>query len=309
MRVFRRVFLLAVGAIALIAAVLGALAVRDPEPRFRARHGELRSAFEQASMTRGVIASREVRLVSSSGLAVDLAMAWDDDLALARRPLVLIVGGHKTGRAAVDLIGQPRGTVIAAISYPFDGDHAVKGLAVVPAVPAIRRAILDTPPALLLALDYLAQSPLIDTTQIELVGVSLGAPFAVIAGAMDPRVSRVWSIHGAGEPYTLLAHNLRRRIPFAPARALVAATSSALISGPRLAPERWAPRIAPRRFVMVNALDDERIPRHAVETLWSSAGDPREMIWMPGRHVQGSRIEIVQKLVGIVFEHLDSRSR
>ena len=51
-------------------------------------------------------------------------------------------------------------------------------------MPAIRGAIFDTPPALMLAADYLLGQPDADPRRLEVVGVSLGAPFAILAGAL-----------------------------------------------------------------------------------------------------------------------------
>jgi hypothetical protein len=220
--------------------------------------------------------------------------------ASARRPAVLLLGGHVTGRDAVRLIPETRGAVVVAMSYPYHGEHRLRGLEIIRQVPAIRRAVLDTPPAVMLAVDYVASLPGVDPTRLEGVGVSLGAPFMVIAGALDPRLSRVWSIHGSGGSYGPLAANLERTIPFAPARAAVAALGSLLISGPRLAPERWVDRIAPRPFIMLNARDDEQMPRRFVERLYMRADQPKTMIWVPGGHVR-AKPELVHPLVDMVL--------
>ena len=166
-------------------------------------------------------------------------------------------------------------------------------------MPAIRRALLDTPSAVMLALDYLLMQPDVDPARVEAIGVSLGAPFVVVAGALDRRISRVWVIHGSGESFTPLEHNMRRKIPF-PASVAVAGLANVLIAGPRLAPEHWVGRIAPREFVMINALDDERLPRASVEKLYASAREPKSITWMPGRHVR-ARPEIVRELVDMVL--------
>jgi len=52
--------------------------------------------------------------------------------------------------------------------------------------------------------------------------VSLGAPFALVAGALDRRVRRVWSVHGAGDLPLLIDTALRRAIPFSPLRRAAA---------------------------------------------------------------------------------------
>jgi fermentation-respiration switch protein FrsA (DUF1100 family) len=282
--------------------------LRDPTPRFVERRSHLAEASAGPAELIDGHWVRLVHLTAASGLKVDLLLKRpaDDSAAEgpgARRPLLVLLGGHVTGRDAVKLIPETRGTVVASLSYPFEGDTRLKGLSIIPKVPKIRAALLDTPPALMLALDYLLTQPGIDSSRVEGVGVSLGAPFVVIAGAMDTRFSRVWAIHGSGESYTPLEHNMRRNIRVAPLRVALAALATVVMAGPRLAPERWAPRIAPRPFVMINATDDERIPRSSVEKLYASARQPKDIIWVPGRHVR-ARPEVVRQLVDMVLDRV-----
>jgi hypothetical protein len=132
------------------------------------------------------------------------------------------------------------------------------------------------------------------------VGVSLGAPFVTIAGALDARIHRVWSVHGSGGSYAPLEASMRRTIGFAPLRVLAATIANLLISGPRLAPEQWVARIAPRPFMMVNASDDERMPRHSVDALFLAASQPKEQVWMSGKHIHGD-LPTIKRLVEIVM--------
>lgn len=287
---------------------LGALwLLRDPTPRFLERRSELARWSESAPEIVEGHALRTVHLVASSGLEVDMLVKQpapqDDATAPVRRPLLLLLGGHQTGREAARLIPDTRGTVVVALSYPFHGDHHMKGPRVVLAAPAIRGAILDTPPALMLALDYLLRQPEVDPARVELVGVSLGAPFACIAGALDARVGRVWAIHGSAGSYVPLEHNMRRTIPIAPVRVAAARLADVIIAGPRLAPEHWVARIAPRPFVMVNARDDVQMPREEVERLYASARQPKELIWVPGGHVR-ARPEVVRPLIDLVLSRV-----
>jgi hypothetical protein len=293
-------------AVAVVAGVgSAAWLLRDPVPRILARRATLLEARGDTAVGDAGHISEQLTVRSTSGLAVQMLLRRpepDSTGVEPRRPLFVILGGYTTGARAANLIPDTHGNIVVALAYPYDGDVRIKGAAVVPAVPRIRRAILDTPPAVMLALDYLLSRPDVDPSRVELVGASFGTPFATIVGALDGRVSRVWSLHGAGEPYTLISHNLRKSVPFAPARAVVAGLASILAAGPRLAPERWAPRIAPRPFVMINATEDERLPRAAVMTLYESAQEPKELIWLPGAHMQSNRKEVLQSLVNSVLE-------
>jgi dienelactone hydrolase len=290
-------------ALAAVCAMATFYFLRDPTPYFLERRSRLESVIEDSAELLDGYRVQTVRLTASSGLRVDLSLKRPAADAIGTRPLVVLLGGHRTGRDAVALIGDTRGTVVAALSYPYRGDPALKGLAIVRHVPAIRDAVLDTPPALMLALDYLVAQPDIDPARVDAVGVSLGAPFVCIAGALDPRIARVWSIHGSGDSYAPLEMNMRRNIRFAPARVLVAGLADLLVSGPRLAPDRWVARISPRPFVMINATEDERMPRPSVETLYASARQPKEIIWLSGRHVR-PQPEVVRQLVELVLDRV-----
>ena len=283
--------------------------LRDPAPRFAERRSTLVAVEEGPVDVSAGHVSQPVRLQASSGLSVDLLVRAPDsppeeELAPGSggRPLLLILGGYRTGEQAAMLVEDTRGTVVAAMAYPYDGPVNFEGLLAVPRyVPRIRRALLDTPPAVQLALDHLLSRSDVDPTRVELVGVSFGSFFAAVAAALDQRVTRLWLIHGAAQPYTLFEHGLQRSVPHRAPRAVVAAVANVLAAGPRLAPELWVPQVAPRPVIMINALDDERLPREAVEALYASAREPKEQIWLTGQHIQPNRQEIVQQLVDVVL--------
>jgi dienelactone hydrolase len=300
-----------VALVALAALLLGGTGAvlwltRNPVPHFEARHDSLAGITERAGTVDGTTFEHEVQVRATSGLTIELAIrrpaGVEPDTAIVRRPLFLVLGGHERGKGAAALIGDTRGAIFASLEYPFDGDHKAKGLAVVAQVPAIRRALFDIPPAVSLALDYLLARPDVDPTRVELVGASFGAPFATIAAARDTRVTRLWLAHGGGDTYAMIARGLEKDIPFMPARVPVAVLANVLANGPRFTPEKWIGRVAPRPVVMLNAEEDEKIPRRSVEVLYAAAGDPKELVWLPGQHMQGNRPEVIERLIAAVME-------
>src|SRR5512138_1147959 len=293
----------AIGVTAVLVVILVAGVVyllRDPLPRFRERRSSLASVVEGETTIESGFALTPAHLTAKSGLALDVVVRRAIVDSGRTLPLAVILGGHYKGREAARMLGDTRGVVAVALSYPFTGDPRPDAATFLREIPKIRAAFLDTPPAIMLALDYLRRLSDVDTTQVEAIGVSLGAPFVCIAGALDQRFTRVWSIHGSGGSYVPLEANMRRSIPFMPLRVLAAGISNVIIDGPRLDPVRWVGRIAPRPFMMVNAEGDERLPRSAVDELYRAAREPKEMIWMPGIHVHGDSATI-HRLVGIVM--------
>ena len=292
------------GLVVLGAALLGFAGClslfRDPTPRILERRGLLARAEEGPLVPAEEFFDQEVRLVSSSGLEVelDLRVSARDG---APRPAILLLGGHRTGRRAAQLVPGTHRAVVAAMSYPTRVER-IEGPG---DVLAARRAILDTPAAVMLCADYLGGRPDVDPSRMELVGVSLGAPSACVAGALDARFARVWSIHGGGSPPRLLAAALRRELSSPLLCWLAGRALAPLAHGIALAPEKWVGRIAPRPFVMVNARGDGSIPRACVEILHGAAGEPKELVWVEGGHIDKRRQDQIRELCALVLERME----
>lgn len=296
----RKPLLIAAGALVVATGALVAYLLRDPRPRFSERRSQIASVVESPPVAHGGSTLQRVQLAATSGLTVEISVRRQMNDAGRKLPAVVILGGHFTGAEAAKLVGETPGVTVVAVSYPFSGNPRPGTLTFLRDIPRIRAAFLDTPPALMVVADYLYGRTDVDTTRIEAVGVSLGAPFVTIAAALDSRFTRVWALHGSGGSYAPLEASLRRTFDFAPLRMLSAAIANVIIAGPRLAPERWASRISPRPFIMVNATDDERLPRASVEALYRGAAEPKEMIWMSGKHIHADA-PTIQRLVAIVM--------
>ena len=296
--------LLALAALLLAAGLAGtAWLLRDPLPRMLERRSALAQVKELDSEVADDARFESVRLVATSGLSVNVTVRRHLADSIGRLPTMVILGGHLTGAQAAKLIPETPGLIVAAMSYPFDGNPRPSAATFITEIPQIRGAFLDTPPALMLALDYLTRRGDVDTTRIEAVGVSLGAPFVTIAASLDDRFSRVWALHGSGGSYAPLEVSMRRTIGFGPLRAFAATVANVIINGPSLAPERWVADIAPRPFIMVNASGDERLPRESVDALFAAAAEPKEQIWMSGGHIHADA-PTIERLVRIVLERI-----
>jgi fermentation-respiration switch protein FrsA (DUF1100 family) len=279
---------------------------RDPATLFAARRAPIADVVVGRADTVHGHLVEPVRVRATNGLTVEMLVKRPIPASgsSARAPLVLLLGGHHAGREAANYIPDTQGYAVAALSYPYDGPHKLSALGALRAAPSIRRALLDTPPAIQLALDWLLTEPWVDARRVEGVGASLGVPFMTAAAAVDPRITRLWAVHGAGDLYELLAHNMRPLVRARPLRAAAVEVAYRVGAGDALAPERWIARISPRPFVMINATDDERIPRDAVLALYRAAREPKSLVWLPGRHVQRDRPEVTRALVAAVLERM-----
>jgi hypothetical protein len=238
---------------------------------------------------------------------VELALRLPHE-RLPHSPLLVILGGQETGRAAVEVIPDTRGVVVAALSYPFGTVPHRDGLQLAFALGRIQRGILDTPPAVLLAIDYLLARPDLEIEQVELAGISFGAYLAAVPAALDPRVKRLWLIHGSGDPAAVLEAGLRKRIPWSVLRQGLASLLATVAAAHHLSPEYWVARIAPRSLVVVNARADTALPPNAVRVLHESLAPPYEVLWTPGDHVHPKRPETIRAITDMLFERIGTVS-
>jgi dienelactone hydrolase len=260
--------------------------------------------LEEISHEAGGFTSQGVRLTADSGLrfyASVLRPAAEHEPL----PVVVLLGGYRTGRDAVRLVGHPGNAVMVALDYPYDGPMEIRSAtSFARSTSAIQQALLDTPPATSVLLDWLSTQPWADVSQAELVGVSFGAPFVAVAGALDERFRRVWIIHGGAGNRDWIEHNLQVHVPQAWLRPFAAAMIHLLIYGASFDTEDWVAQIAPRPVVIIGAREDERVPEHMVKNLYRAAKPPKELIWTEGGHVDPRRPDLVQALLDIVRDRI-----
>ncbi len=251
----------------------------------------------------GGFISQAVTVRADTGLVVNLRVLRPAGIE-GPLPLVVILGGHRTGRDAVDLIGAPGPMVVAALDYPYDGPERPRGIRQSLAmIAAARRGLRDTPPAVRLALDWLSIQPLVDPAHMELMGVSLGVPLATTVAAADERISRLWLVHGSGDNRRWIAHNIGSRVKWVPLREVIAWLLHLLARGPAFEAGSRVGLVAPRPVVIIGARDDARLPALMVEALYAAAGEPKTLLWTEGGHVD-RRPEIVQQILDIVRRHI-----
>lgn len=279
-------------------------AYRPQAAYFDARQGRLVDIQTLESYSTNGQSSSFLRLVSDSGLAVSVRVIRrsGDDRAL---PVLVVLGGHRTGSDAVDLFGNVGDRAVVALDYPYDGPEKVKGVRqVLATLPLARRAFLDTPPAVSLTLDWLSAQPWADQDQVVIIGASLGVPFAALAAARDDRIDGAMLVHGAADNQRWLETQVARRN----ANRLLVRPLATLIHWLAYAPTFDTARnvglISPRPVLVIGATDDERTPAGETEALYEAAGEPRRLRWTRGQHIEPDRHEIIAELLEIADEEL-----
>jgi len=303
----RSILLYAVIAL-VITATLGLTWLRweSHQPRddwFDARRGNVESVAVEDSVTADGQLSAFITLRSDTGLSFSFrVIRHPTGIPL---PVLLVLGGHRTGSDAVELFGNVGERAIVAVDYPYGGPEKVRGLAsIAKAVPLARQGFLDTVPAVSLVVDWLLEQPWVDPGQLMIVGASLGVPFAATAAARDSRIKGAVLVHGAYDNRLWLETQVARRVDMKFMHWPLGTILYWLAYGPVLnTPERVA-LISPRPVLIVGARNDERTPAGQTELLFAAANEPKLLRWTGGRHIQPGRNEVVQELLRIADDEL-----
>lgn len=251
----------------------------------------------------------DLLLTSSTGLQVRCRLR--QARGPGPHPGVILLDGIKQGRRVVDYPAVQeiaQNALVVSMDYPLEWIHRLQAWELPRVAFSLRPSALDAVSAILLILDYLETRPDVDSTRMILVGTSFGAPLAVIAGGIDPRAAAVAVVYGGGNLGDLIAHNLRRsgrlgRVPIPRIGAGLVGWAAAVAVFP-LEPNRYAPLITPRPFLIVSGADDELIPRESVLSLHEAASPPKELVWMESKHLRPKQEELMRSLIRRLTEWL-----
>jgi hypothetical protein len=282
-------------------AILAHLALRPDAQELHERGGQVASARTVETDTLPGELLEDVRLVSTSGLTASCQMRIPTPAPRAaarprparerktrsaeppdggtRLPAYLIAAGVETGRRAVTF-PDVRDAVLLACDYPLNVPTRLEPSFFWRGLPELRRALIDSPATLLLAIDYLAGRPDVDPRRIAVVGASFGVPSATVAAALDGRVRAVALLYGGGDLPLLFAHNfdLGSKAADRLGRALVW-----ILTRP-VEPTRYAGAISPRPALVVSSPSDPFIPRASAAALHAALREPKEIRWIPLDH-------------------------
>src|SRR5262245_2839873 len=254
---------------------------RDHREIFRADKGNLETVRETLIEDGPLGAVTLIELRNDRGLAVRAHLRIPASRA-APRPLLLILGGMGTDKQTLDRIPRSGEFALLALEYPYHGKkRRLSALEFLGALPAMRRAIVDTVPAGMLAVDYALRRPDIDPKRIVVAGGSLGALFAPALGATDERIAAVGVFFGAGDIERLAHSNLSR--VWEPVRSVAGWLVGTLASP--VEPLKYIGRIAPRPVFLLNGAVDERMPAALGQRLQDAANPPKTVRWLPVGHV------------------------
>ena len=271
----------------------------DYRERFLKRRGRLVETGEHFAGESGGHRLFEITLESSTGIRTNGFLKVPAEGGRLR-PAFLILGGLRTGRKTLDYISNTKGIVMLALDYPYEGKTGrMSAWEFIRSVPRIRRAVIDTAPAAMMAVDYLLERDDVDPGRIIVIGGSLGTFFVPAHAAIDDRPAAAVMIYGAGDIQSIItASNEMPRWLARPAGWL-----GAVLVSP-VEPLKYVKYISPRPLLMISGRQDPRIPERCSRLLHDTAHEPKTVKWIDTGHVSIQEEEFHGLISEIMIEWL-----
>jgi dienelactone hydrolase len=290
--------LIAFGGLALITALY--FYTKNYGGYFESRRGKLAHVSVVSTGSDSLVEKSWLTVSNTGGLTIECGLLVPR--AKHRRyPAIILMGGKRTGKYAVNYALNINNVIFVAPDYPYSPRESYTFTQLLSDVPEIRQALLDMVPSVMLLTDYLWQREDVDTTKLILIGYSFGAPLVPAVVTYDRRAAAAAMVYGGGNLRSLITHNVRRY-----EGALVSeciGMLGGLLLRP-LEPMRYVERIAPTPLIMINGAQDEQIPRENVELLYAKAREPKKLVWLESKHVHPKNVELTKMIVKTLAHEL-----
>lgn len=211
-----------------------------------------------------------------------------------RPPCVLFLhglGGDRTQARMASVLLISQGVAVLGIDAALHGERAVPGISFAemgPELAAVDGPLVRTVVDNRRAIDYIESREDLDSSRIVLVGASMGGILGSIVTAVDERVGAALLLVAGGSWSAILLeseHPVAQRL-----------RAAGLAEGESLAhvePVNFIRQVSPRPLLMINGTEDTIIPSSSAQALFDAAGEPKELRWFSGGHVDLPPTEVL----------------
>ncbi len=154
--------------------------------------------------------------------------------------------------------------------------------------------------------DYLATRPEVDSENLFLYGISMGAMMGASALAMEPRFKGGILMWGGGDLSKMVSENRNAKIEMKPYQRWLASAAATFFKP--VEPLSRIHLISPRPLLFQNALHDEIVPKVCTEAYYEKAGDPKEILWYDCGHENGLSEALIKEIIVDQIEWLHGQT-
>jgi len=208
-------------------------------------------------------------------------------------PFLMIFGGFKNAANVLELVHTKESLMLGTFDYPTELSRQKfefpSSLKFAPQAKKMIHQMIEAIPRFYQAVNEQFR---IDPQRSTILGGSLGAPFAVYAGAREPRLNGVIIVHGFGQARNTISRQFELRWPSYFGRLFgkfLGWLAWHYVDIPEI--ESAVSRFdSKKKVLMITAKQDENIPHEAVDSLWRALGDTplasRKRVDLKGEHLR-----------------------
>tara|TARA_B110001454_G_C12723292_1_gene436309 strand:+ start:18733 stop:19659 length:927 start_codon:yes stop_codon:yes gene_type:complete len=210
---------------------------------------------------------------------------------------LMIISGFFTGEKSVNLIGDFADKVMIGFEYPYSATDFQNDPG------TVLQFVRKTPAQIALAITWLTRQPWMKEKGLSVMGVSLGGVFMPsglhVAQLMGIELERtVFVCTGVNLP-AILRDNLKEYIH----PLLLDTIVSALVAPTLLMdPKQHIPELNGSKLV-IQADHDTVIPPESQAELWSLLNGSKQLVLLPGPHVNPDQTELISLIQKTVLEN------
>ncbi len=275
----------------------------DYRDQFVADKGEIVDIQHEFVKQDSLFKNYNLKIIDSNNLTINGYVRMPIDSS-QRYAGLLVMDGIDTGKDVISLFESTEKAILVSFDYPYDGPRKFKGSDIGPFLPKIRGAIIRSVSVVLTIIDYLSQRKDVDPEKIFVVGASFGAPFAVNAAAVDPRIKAVILLYGGGNIGKMIESSSKQYADVLGRKALGWLVASLLAP---VEPMKYVEYISPRPLLMINGRHDESIFEESAKFLFDQAKEPKELIWLETKHAKPKMNELTHQLEIMMKEWLQRK--
>jgi len=161
------------------------------------------------------------------------------------------------------------------------------------AAEGLRQTVLDVRRARAI----LSSRPEVDASQVCITGISMGGIMTALAAGVDGEFARVVPILAGGDLATIIFHAHETRKLRAAMEAKGMDRDAAAEALAPVEPLNFARRIRADHCLMINATEDEVIPKETTEQLLKAAGGPQVLWLRAGHYTSMTFFPLMQKAI------------
>jgi dienelactone hydrolase len=223
-----------------------------------------------------------------------------------KRPAVICLHILDGNEVLTDLVCSTlarRGIPAIMFKLPYYGERELPGgpMALAKDPQLFAGAILQAAQDVRRTVDLLASRPEVDPQKIGITGISLGGLVAAGSTGFEPRIARAGLVLAGGDLPKIIGHSietrpLRKTIDSLPPDQRQALNKMLAEADPLHAAPALRRLAAEGRVLMLNAAEDEVIPRSCTEQLAAASGMEQKVVWLKGLGHYTSMAELSRML-------------